>query len=168
MLEEQGIGAIDADSIGHEVLEPGGPAFEPVATRWPEAVVGGRIDRALLGQIVFGQPDALAELESYTHPHIFGKIMNRLQSLSGPVVVEIPLLNRPAFSDWRRIVVDCADEIRLARVIERGMPEDDARRRMASQPSRAQWLASADVVVPNHYGLEELWESVRSIRPLLD
>lgn len=168
MLEELGVQAIDADSIGHEVLAPGAPAFEAVATRWPEVVVEHRIDRAALGRVVFASPEALAELESYTHPHIFGRIMDRLQSLEGPVVIEIPLLDSPAFSGLGRIVVDCEDEIRVRRVVERGMAETEARQRMATQPSRAQWLASADIVVPNHDGLEELWAAVRSVRPLLD
>ena len=168
MLEELGVEAIDADSVGHEVLEPGGPAFTEVVERWPEVVVEGRIDRAALGRAVFASPDALAELESYTHPYIFGRIRDRLQSLGGPVVIEIPLIDRPVFADFGQIVVDCADDIRLQRVVERGMSEDEARQRMASQPSRAQWLASADVVVPNHGGLEELWAVVKAVRPLLD
>lgn len=167
MLEELGVAAIDADSIGHEVLEPDGPAFAQVAERWPDVVVGGRIDRAALGRVVFGSPDALAELESYTHPHIFGRIAGRLQSLSGPVVVEVPLLDRPAFADFGRIVVDCSDDLKLERLIGRGMPEHEARQRMQSQPSRQQWLASADLVVPNHGDLGELWESVGQVRPAL-
>ena len=64
MLEELGVEAIDADSIGHEVLETGGPAFTEVVERWPEVVVEGRIDRAALGRAVFASPDALAELEA--------------------------------------------------------------------------------------------------------
>lgn len=168
MLEELGVAAIDADSMGHEVLEPEGPAFAQVAERWPDVVVGGRIDRAALGRVVFGSPDALAELESYTHPHIFGRIAGRLQSLSGPVVVEVPLLDRPAFADFGRVVVDCADDIRMKRIVIRGMDADDARKRMALQPSRCQWLGAADLVIPNHGGLEELWATVQSARTLLD
>ena len=167
MLEELGVQAIDADSIGHDVIEPDGPAFPAVAERWPEVVSDGRIDRAALGRVVFGDADALAELEAMTHPHIFGRITSRLQELSGLVVVEIPLLDRPAFASMPRLVVDCADEIRLDRVIERGMDPTDARARMDRQPPRSAWLASADLVIPNHGDLETLRSTVQSLIPLL-
>lgn len=167
MLEELGVKAIDADSIGHEVIAPDGPAFAAVAERWPDVVSGGRIDRSALAAEVFGDPEALAELEGMTHPHIFGKISSRLQELSGLVVVEIPLLGRPAFETMPRLVVDCADEIRLQRVIDRGMDPDDARARMERQPSRAVWLAAADLVVPNHGSLEDLWPTVRALLQLV-
>ena len=60
---------------------------------------------------------------------------------------------------WPMIVVDADDETRLRRAVERGMSEADVRRRMASQPSRAEWLAAADVVVPNHGEIQHLEEA---------
>lgn len=167
MLEEHGVVGIDADEIGHDVLLPDGPAFESVAARWPEVVRDGRIDRARLAAIVFEDAGELSALEGLTHPHIFGRIGQRLEEVSGVAVVEVPLLNPPSVSDWGRLVVDCSDEVRLARVVARGMAEGDARARMASQPSRAEWLTVADVVVPNHGGLEELWGTVRDLVDLL-
>ncbi|HEX7097877.1 MAG TPA: dephospho-CoA kinase [Acidimicrobiia bacterium] len=168
MLEEQGVHAIDADSIGHDVIAPDGPAFAAVAERWPEVVVDGRVDRAALAATVFGDKAELEELEAITHPHIFGRIASRLQELSGVVIVEIPLLDRPAFEAMPRLVVDCADEVRLQRLIERGMTPDDARTRMSIQPSRAAWLAHADLVIPNHDDLESLWTVVQRTVPLLE
>ena len=168
MLQELGVHAIDADSIGHDVIAPDGPAFGAVADRWPEVVTEGRIDRAALATVVFRDPAELRELEAMTHPHIFGRIATRLQDLSGVVVVEIPLLGRPAFESMPRLVVDCADDIRLARLIDRGMTPEDARARMATQPGRAAWLASADMVVPNHDDRETLWEAVQKTVSLLE
>ncbi len=52
-LEDMGAVTIDADRVGHGVLEPDGAAFDAVVERWPEAVSDGRIDRAKLGSIVF-------------------------------------------------------------------------------------------------------------------
>ena len=53
------------------------------------------------------------------------------------------------------IVVDADDEIRVRRAMQQGMDEADVGRRMASQPSRAEWLAAADLVVPNHGDLRQ-------------
>jgi dephospho-CoA kinase len=54
------------------------------------------------------------------------------------------------------VVVDAPDEVRLARLVARGMKAGDAARRMDAQPSRADWLARADLVVDNGAGLAHL------------
>jgi dephospho-CoA kinase len=131
-----------------------------VTVAWPEVVVGGEVDRKKLGAIVFADPAALAKLEGITHPHIFGLIEERLSRLAPPVVVEIPVLVQPFSGTWRRIVVDTTDDLRLERAVARGLEEDQVLRRMASQPSRQQWLAAADLVIPNHGTIEDLEEAV--------
>jgi dephospho-CoA kinase len=160
LMELHGVTTVDSDSIGHQVLEPDGPAFPEVARQWPGVVVGEHIDRTALAGIVFSDPVQLALLETLTHPHIFGRITSLLQEIDPPVVVEIPLLHKTPPGAWRRLVVDCDDETRLARLLERGMGEDEARRRMAVQPSRGEWLAHADLVIPNHGSEEELASTV--------
>lgn len=160
LLAEQGCYTIDADSVGHEVLRSDGPAFDEVASRWPEVVEDGEIDRRALAGIVFDDPGELSALEGITHPHIFDKINARVKQLDASVIVEIPVLKHSLGPGWRRMVVDCRDGIRLERAVGRGMTEDDARARLASQPPRAEWLAAADCVVPNHGSLQELEETV--------
>ena len=156
LLGRSGWHVVDSDAVGHGVIEPEGPAFREVAARWPEVLVDGRIDRSALGQIVFSDLDQLEELERITHPHIFGTIWSDIEENDGPVAVEIPLLVNPFGPRWKRLVVDCTDGERLARLIDRGMGEKDALERMAAQPKRSEWLASADLVLPNHGSLEEL------------
>lgn len=163
LVAEAGIETIDADEVGHVVLAPEGPAFQPVSARWPSVVVEGSIDRRALASIVFSDPEEMAELESITHPHIFDLIRTRVEEIEGPVVVEMPLLSDGLGSDWHRIVVDCEDDIRLRRAVERGMSETDARARMASQPSRGVWLAAADVVIPNRRSRQDLVETVSKL-----
>jgi dephospho-CoA kinase len=160
LLDRSGLETIDADSIGHEVLEPDGAAFGQVAEGWPSVVIDGRIDRKALGAIVFDDRGELEALEEITHPHIFGTIERLVQGIDDVVIVEIPLI-RPAMKGvWRRIVVDCDDSTRLGRLSKRGMSSADAEARMRSQPSRSEWLAVADLVVPNHGSLEELASTV--------
>jgi dephospho-CoA kinase len=163
MLENAGVATIDADSVGHEVLERTGPAFGAVAARWPDVVVDDEIDRSALAEVVFGDPDELRELESITHPHIFDTIKARVEELEPPIVVEMPLLQHSLGRAWSRMVVDSREDARLARAIDRGMPEGDARARLAAQPSRAQWLATADLVVPNHRSMLELRDAVSTV-----
>lgn len=166
-LDDAGVPTIDADSVGHAVLEPDGEAFDEVSSRWPEVVTDGTIDRTRLGGIVFGDATQLSELESVTHPHIFGIIRAQVEKIDSGVVVEMPLAGRRLGDDWRQLVVDCRDEIRVERAVARGMAEDDVRARMASQPSREGWLVGADLVVPNHGSMDELKATVRSLIPHL-
>ncbi len=163
LLAERGIRTIDADSVGHAVL--GDEARAQVAERWPEAVLEGEIDRKLLAGIVFDDPVELAALEAITHPLIFGRIMAELEGFSGVAVVEMPLLD-PGL-EWPVIVVDAPDELRLERAMARGMSREDAERRMAAQPDRAEWLAAADVVIPNQESLADLAMAVDELIPML-
>ena len=58
LLAEQGVRTIDADSVGHVVLQE--DALEAVSARWPDVVVDGVVDRSRLAVIVFAQPEELA------------------------------------------------------------------------------------------------------------
>lgn len=167
-LEAGGVLTIDADSVGHAVLQPEGPAYPEVAERWPHVVSEGEIHRPSLASIVFNDSDELAALEGITHPHIFDTINARVEGVESVVVVEVPLLSHGLGDAWRRIVVDCRDESRLQRAIDRGMSADDARSRMAAQPRREEWLAAADAVIPNHGSLEDLEEAVSALAGNLD
>lgn len=163
LLAEHGFRTIDADSVGHSVLMEDRPAHEEVAGRWPEVVVDGRIDRSALGAIVFSDERELQILESMTHPHIFGRITAQVEGFEGPVAVEIPLLHHSLEGRWTRLIVDSADDLRMKRLAEKGLSDQEARARMAAQPSRARWLAQADIVVPNQGSLAELEQAVSSL-----
>ncbi len=159
LLAERGVRTIDSDVVGHQVLAAEGLA--PVAERWPHVVLEGQIDRKLLAEVVFDDPVELAALESITHPLIFGRIASELEGFSGVAVVEMPLLDSDL--GWPLIVVDVPDELRLERAVGRGMAREDVERRMANQPSRGEWLAAADIVIPNHGSILEIYEAVDTL-----
>ncbi len=159
-----GAEVIDADEVGHAVLEPGGAAFEAVAARWPDFVVDQAIDRPALGRLVFSDLAELKALESLTHPAIRSTIGRRLASVEAQVVVvEVPLLSDFLGDGWRRIVVDTGDSVRKERLLARGMTEADVDQRMAAQPSRAEWLEAADLVLDNSGTAEDLEAEVRAL-----
>lgn len=154
-LRQRGALTINADEVGHEVLER--EAHEAVAARWPSVIEDGAVNRSALAKVVFNDSRQLRELESITHPYIAERI-RRAADAAGErvVVVELPvLLNLPA-AGWIRVAVTAEDDIRLARLVDRGMDEADARSRMASQPGQDRWVAEADLVVDNSGPLEGL------------
>jgi dephospho-CoA kinase len=150
LLRARGALVVDADAIGHQVLEPGGEAFTAVAEAWPSVVVEGIIDRSRLAEIVFSDPTELDRLESMTHSAIRRRISEVIAgSTQEVVVVEVPLLTDFMGPGWVRVVVDADVDVRLERLRRRGVDRDDALRRMNVQPDRQVWRTSADFVVDN-------------------
>lgn len=170
LLAKQGALIIDADRLGHSVLEPGGEAFDAVTDRWPQVVVDGRVDRARLASIVFGDADALGDLEGISHPAIVARIRSVVDaSGTAPVVVEVPVIIAIGGGSWVRVFVDAPPELRVERVTARGGDPTDTRRRMEAQPSRSEWLAWADRVLVNAGSKENLTAAVNDLwRDLAD
>jgi len=163
VFERLGATIVSADRIGHAVIAPGGEAFEAVASRFPQAVVDGVVDRPALAARVFGDPAELRALEEITHPAIRARIDVEVADRCGVVLVEVPLITDFFGPGWLRIVVDAPTEVRIARLLARGMTPADVAARMSAQPSRGEWLAIADLVVDNRDDLVALDRECRAV-----
>ncbi|MFP5333413.1 MAG: dephospho-CoA kinase [Acidimicrobiia bacterium] len=165
-MGELGAVTIDADRVGHEVLEPDGAAFSQVAATWPSVVVDGHIDRLRLAAIVFADEDELQRLESISHPAIAALITERIAEAAenDVVVVEISVPKDLLGVGWlRTIVADLPDEERVGRLVERGMDRTDVERRMRAQPSRDEWQARGRWIVPTSGSREAVERRVRKL-----
>ncbi len=161
LLRARGALVIDADEIGHQVLEPGGEAFDRVAERWPSVVVDGVIDRSRLADIVFQDRAELERLEDFTHTAIRQSIAGLIaQSTEPVVVVEVPLPTDFMGEGWLRVVVDTDPDVRVDRLLQRGMEAGDVQRRLQAQPTRSEWLATADAIIENSSDARTLEEQV--------
>jgi dephospho-CoA kinase len=157
LLAERGAVIVDADAITREVQEPGTPAFTAMVERFGPRIVAadGTLDRAAVADIVFADPDALADLNKIVHPAVGGEIaqrMTRLAETDAVVVLDVPLMveSKRGYPVAGLIVVDVDPEVALRRVVEqRGMREADVQARMAIQASRDERLARADRVIDN-------------------
>ncbi len=168
MMGDLGAVVIEADAVGHAVLEPEGAAFEAVRRRWPEVAAEGRIDRSRLAATVFADPTELEELERITHPAIGARI-GELVAAAGErdVVVELPLHRDLLGPGWTRVVVDADPEMRARRAREAGWAAEDVHLRMEAQPTREEWLAGADYVLVNDGDLTGLRDRVEDLWRLL-
>src|ERR1700761_4901007 len=70
VLRKLGVPVHDADAAVHALLGPGGRAVRKVAELFPKALSGNRIDRKVLGDLVFGDTPALRQLEAILHPRV--------------------------------------------------------------------------------------------------
>jgi dephospho-CoA kinase len=167
LLEDAGALVIDADELARYVVEPGTEGLREVVEEFGRDVVdgSGRLDRARLAAVVFGEPARRARLEQIVHPLVRAEAARReAQAPLGQVVVhDIPLLVETGQQDAFDlvIVVDASPEVQLDRLVrERGMSVDEARQRIAAQAGREQRLAAADEVVVNDGSLDDLRAAV--------
>jgi dephospho-CoA kinase len=149
VFQDRGFEVIEADKVGHGVLEHDVAAIEAVGALWPSVVTDGVVDRAALAAIVFADAAALAELESITHPAIADTLRRRIESAQTPVVVEIPLMRVLAGEPYVRVAVVADPATREDRAVARGASREDTRRRMSHQQSDAQWAEWADHIIDN-------------------
>lgn len=168
-LAELGAVVVDADLVAREVVEPGEPALEQIRGRFGAEVFAadGALDRPALGRVVFGDPEALAALEGITHPAIWSRTAERFTAArrSGTAVGvhDMPLLVEKGMAPEYHlvVVVDTDEEVRVRRLVgDRGMPEDEARSRIAAQATDTQRREVADVLLDNNGTPEELLVAV--------
>lgn len=156
LLAARGLPLLDADVYAREALAPGSPGAGAVLERYGAGVraAGGEIDRAALGQIVFGDGAERRWLEQLLHPLVRARFAAELEELAAePVVVlVVPLLFEAGLETLCSEVwlVDCDETQQLQRLMARdGLGEADARARIAAQWPLARKRQLADVVLNN-------------------
>jgi dephospho-CoA kinase len=165
-LAAHGAVVIDADKAARAVVEPGTPGLARVAETFGPGVLreDGSLDRAKLAEIVFADEAARARLNAIVHPLVHDYMRAAEQSAlqeSGDdaiIVADVPLLAEGGrASEFDQVVViDVPPEIQVERLAARGMPEEQARARMAAQATREERLAVADIVIDNSGTLKDL------------
>jgi len=168
MLQHLEVYTIDADSLSHRAMAPGAPAYKPIIDTFGQFILDAdkNINRAMLGQIVFSNPEALARLEAIVHPVVSGAVAALVSRAPQKVVVveAIKLLEGDLAQAVDEVwVVDASPETQLKRLIERRkMPEAEARQRIAAQNAQGDKLSKANVVIKNDGNIEETWKQVQA------
>ena len=137
-----GFETLDLDRIAHEVTAPGGAAYHDVVAAFGPGILAadGSVDRRRLGALVFGDPAARARLNALVHPRVREEEARRV-SLHGDregmvVVTDAALLVEAGvhLRFDRLVVVHCAPDQQIRRLIERdGIDEEAARARVGAQ-----------------------------------
>jgi dephospho-CoA kinase len=161
---------VDTDVIAHELTGPGGGAMPEIARQFGKAFVeaSGAMDRKRMRDLVFSDAEEKQRLEALLHPLIRAESARRIADAAGPYVVHVvPLLvESPAHRERvaRVLVVDCPEDVQIARVRQRSnLPEAQVRRIIAAQIQRERRLAAADDVIDNSGDIAALHKQVRTL-----
>ena len=179
-LAAYGAVLIDADVAAREVVVPGSRGLSQIVAAFGDDVLSpdGSLDRARLGEIVFGDPGLRARLNAIVHP-LVREWMGAAERTAvqaagrsaaktrGPIVVhDVPLLaeSRGKGGFDLVIVVDVPSDLQVERLVsQRGMDRGQARARMEAQASREQRLEVADIVIDNSGSLDDLDHRVAEV-----
>jgi dephospho-CoA kinase len=171
MLLEMGADVyIDADRVVHELYLPGQPLVAKLAGVFGSHIVdqAGGIDRKILGQIVFGNPEELRRLEQIVHPAVQTALVSNVRRLNaiGPDAVGVLDAVKLVESGYGQLLqsfwlVVCSPAVQLKRLIKlRGMPLSEAELRLQSQPDLESKRAQAAEIINNDGDLDQLRQQV--------
>ncbi len=171
MMARQGLEVIDADRVGHEVLERPGVKRALREAFGPD-IFGpdGAVDRARLGRLAFGCKDRLERLNAIVHPPMLREIERRVrQARKGAagraVVLDMALLIETGLHKRccdLLVFVDAPVGERQARAARaRGWSAQEVRQRDAAQTVAGLKKQQADYVIVNSDTVQELQKAVR-------
>jgi len=163
---------LEADPIGHELLEPDQEARDEIVSEFGGAVIGadGAVDREKLGAIIFSDHEKRARLNRILHPRILdiaGKWFAALdRSVEPPLAFfSAALIFESGYNkELDRVVVCwCLPEQQLERLKERGLSPAEARQRVAAQMPMEEKRRLADDVIDSSGSIEETGRQVREL-----
>lgn len=155
-FESMGAKIIDCDKLAHEVYEPGQDCYRLIVKAFGEDVVGadGKIDRKILGEKVFGNPENLTKLNQIVWPILLERVKKTIKRLHEKEKAEIVILEAAVLlqAGWESEVHEIwsciiSPQEAIKRVVERNnLTEEQARKRLEAQPSNAEILLKSNVV----------------------
>ena len=163
ILEDRGLLVLDADEISRQVTAAGGKAVPVIAELFgPRAVLSdGSMNRKYVSGIVFEDKQGLDMLSAIVHKYVFAEMEERLgrerEKGTKCVVLDVPIpVNRFVDLCNQIWVVTCDIDVRLARLEKRGMPKDEALRRIDMQMTDDEYCELGDFAIDNSWDLDEL------------
>ncbi|CAM4066619.1 Dephospho-CoA kinase [Mycobacterium basiliense] len=161
---------VDGDVLAREVVEPGTEGLASLVGAFGADILGpdGALDRPALAAKAFRNDQARGVLNGIVHPLVARRRSEILAAVPDDAVIveDIPLLVESGLAPlFPLVVVVHADvEVRVRRLVEqRGMPEADARARIAAQATDEQRRAVADVWLDNSSSPEVLVQRAREV-----
>jgi|SRR5690554_3200066 len=169
IFAEAGVTVVDDDVLARQVVEPGTPALQQIASHFGPQILqaDGWLDRAALRRTIFSDPVSKRWLEGLLHPLIRRLRSEALQGATSPYAVLVsPLLLESGSNPLvdRVLVIDVPEQLQIARTVARDQSSSkQISAIMATQLSRSERLAFADDVIVNDGDLTQLRDAVLTL-----
>lgn len=168
LFADEGVPVNDSDQVVHDLYRS--DAVAPIAELFPDAVVGGVVDRVKLSETLAKNPAKFRDLEAIVHPLVRAREVAFLQKQRelgrSMVVLDIPLLFETG-ADARVdkvVVVTCEPDVQRQRVLSRpGMTEEKFALILSRQTPDAEKRARTDYVIDTGHGIDMAREQVKTI-----
>jgi dephospho-CoA kinase len=165
-LIKRGFQVIDADKLAKDELNNPEVISEIVRRFGASVLIDGRIDRQALGQLIFMDAEARRTLNDIIHPRVIEKMQKLIQTMTGLIFLDIPLLFEARLEHLvnKVIVVYTSQKTQLQRLMSRdGIDERFALQKIASQMDIETKRRRADFVVNNENDLEQTYLQIDDI-----
>jgi dephospho-CoA kinase len=173
VLQELGCETADADAIAHRVMDPGEPAYQEIIDNFGREVTDadGRIDRAKLGAIVFGDEKRRAQLNAIVHPRVFQAqalwlvAVERRNPDAIAVIDAALMIETGSYRRFDRVVVVyCDPDLQVERLMARNnFTSEQALARISTQMPSAEKLKYADYAIDTTNGFEDTRRQVEAL-----
>ncbi len=165
---ELGAQVLDFDQLARDVIERGTEGFDEVIARFGDEILSqGIIDRSKLAAIVFSDSSMRQDLEAIVHPRIRQEFDSIVSGLEGDSILisQIPLLveSKNEYPFEFVITVSAPEEIRRARLLERGMKNFQITKRIEAQSSDQAREAIADAIIHTTGAKDHLLRQVENV-----
>jgi dephospho-CoA kinase len=172
-LVDLGAHLLQADVLGHEVLLPGGEAYDGVIAEFGPGILSPdrTIDRRRLGALVFGQPEKLARLNALVHPPVIAREERWLAGIvardpAAIAVVEAAILiETGSYKRFHRLILTvCPLELQIERAMKRDqLSREEVLDRLRRQMPLEQKKEFAHFVIDTSGEKEQTLEKVRTL-----
>jgi len=173
MFVEMGCHLIDADAIVHRLFEPGQSVNRAVVDAFGQHVLApdGRIDRRVLGELVFNNPAARDRLNALVHPAVIQYQKDWLDELESKdadaigIVEAALMIEVGTYKNYDKvIVVVCSADEQRRRLGERsGLSAEQIEARIRAQMPMEEKRKFADFVIDTSGSLEETRRQVATV-----
>lgn len=176
IFKKRGACVIDADKIGHRLLEKDHRCIARVIKEFGIGIlsVKGSIDRSMLGELVFSDGAKMAMLNNIIHPYLLEEIRKEIDLCRTKFIGCLVVVDAALIVQWGlekeldlMLMVDSMKRLRIARLVKRGISESKARRIISFQQPVSEIRKKSDVVIKNNGSIKELegkaamiWEKI--------
>ncbi len=152
LVKAQGGLVLDCDAIYHDLLKRDTSLLAAIEARFPGSVENSSLNRKKLGNLVFSDPKALADLNAITHKAVKAEVLRCLPPVPSLVAIDAIGLFEGGLVELCdvTVAVTAPEDVRVRRLMARdGISEDYARQRISAQHSEDWFREHCDYVLCN-------------------